>query len=219
MVDERLTPGVEDGEEAEACTEVSGVLGDLLKRLGNGTEQQIVDDPRVLERERCQGLGQREDHMGVGHGQHIGLARFEPARLCAALTLRAVTVATRVVRDPPVPAGVALVDVTPEPVRPAREDPVDDGTLLPAPLRGRSLASLEASVKDLGDLVSRSLAHLLGDDQLWAHRIQWTPRRTHPIGRHVRVDRRRSQRTMTQQRLDHPQVRARFHQMRRVAVT
>jgi hypothetical protein len=90
-----------------------------------------------------------------------------------------VTVATRVVRDPPVPAGVALIDVTTQPCRPARKDLIDDGLLLPAPLRGGSLAepALEVSVEDLGDLVSRSLAHLLEDHHLRTQRIQRTARR------------------------------------------
>lgn len=120
MVNECLAPGVEDGEEPEAGAEVAWVLGDLLKRLGRRAQQQVVDDPRVLESERRQRLRQGEHHVRVGHGQHLGLARLEPAGLRAALTLRAVTVATRVVRDPPVPAGVALVDVTTQPCRPAR---------------------------------------------------------------------------------------------------
>jgi hypothetical protein len=34
MVNECLAPGVKDGEEPEAGTEVARVLGDLLKRLG-----------------------------------------------------------------------------------------------------------------------------------------------------------------------------------------
>jgi hypothetical protein len=66
-MDEGLAPGVEDGEEAEASTEVARVLGDLLERPGRGAQQKIVDDSRVLEGERCKGLGQGEDHVGIGH--------------------------------------------------------------------------------------------------------------------------------------------------------
>jgi hypothetical protein len=69
-----------------------------------------------------------------------------------------------------VSAGVALVDVTTQPCRPAREDLIDDGLLLPAPLRGGLVGepTLEVPPEDLRDLVSRSLAHLLEDDQLRA---------------------------------------------------
>ena len=66
MMDEGLAPGVEDGKEAEASTEVARVLGDLLKRVGRGAEQEIVDDLWVLERQRRKGLRQGEDHVGVG---------------------------------------------------------------------------------------------------------------------------------------------------------
>ena len=74
------------------------VIGDLLKRLGRAAEQEVVDDLLVLERERREQLRYREDHVRVGHGQHVGLACFEPGRLGAALTLRTVAVFARVVR-------------------------------------------------------------------------------------------------------------------------
>lgn len=91
------------------------------------------------------------------------------------------------------PTGVALVDVTPEPCRAAREDLIHDSLLLPAPLRSgwRRQLPLEIPVEDLSDLVSRSFAHLLEVDHLPAQRIQRTARRAHTLRSHVRVDRRR----------------------------
>ena len=74
MVHEGLAPGVEDGEEPEAGAEMTGVGGDLLKRPGRRAQQQIVDDLRVLERQRRQALRDREDHVGVRHRQHLPLA-------------------------------------------------------------------------------------------------------------------------------------------------
>ena len=55
MMDEGLAPGVEDGKEAEAGTEVAGVGGDLLKRVGRGAQQEVVDDLGVLEGEGRKG--------------------------------------------------------------------------------------------------------------------------------------------------------------------
>ena len=55
MMDEGLTPGVEDDEEAEACAEVARVGGDLLEGPGDRVEQEVVDDLRALEGERCEG--------------------------------------------------------------------------------------------------------------------------------------------------------------------
>ena len=66
------------------------VTGDRLKGPGRAAEQEIVDEARVLKRERRQYLRHREDHVRVGHGQHVGLACFEPGHLGAALTLRTV---------------------------------------------------------------------------------------------------------------------------------
>ena len=200
MMDEGLAPGVEDGKEPEASPEMARVLGDLLKRPGRGAEQEAVDDLGVLEGEGCKGLRQGEDHVGIGHCQHLGLARFEPAGLGAALTLRAVAVAARVVGNPLLPAGVALVDMPPQPRRTAGQDPVNHLTLLPAPMGhspGRELG-IEVPPEDLRDLVPRSPGHLLEDHELWAQRIQWTPRPAHPLRRHVRVDRRGPQRAVTQ---------------------
>jgi hypothetical protein len=67
MMNEGLAPGVEDGKEPEASSEVARIGGDLLKRPGRGAEQKVVDDLGVLEREGGKGLGQGEDHVGVGH--------------------------------------------------------------------------------------------------------------------------------------------------------
>ena len=85
MMDERLTPGMEDGEEAEPGTEMFRVQGDLLKRLSNRAHQEIVKDLLVLKHERRETLWYREDHVRVGHRKHVGLARLEPRRLGAAL--------------------------------------------------------------------------------------------------------------------------------------
>ena len=66
------------------------------------------------------------------------------------------------------------------------------------------VAGLEVPLEDLRDLVPRSLAHLLRDAELPLQRIQWTSRRAQPLPRHMRVDLRRPDRAVTQQRLDHP---------------
>ena len=48
MMDERLPPGVQHGEEADLGAEVAGVGGDRAQRLGDGAEEQSVDDGLVL---------------------------------------------------------------------------------------------------------------------------------------------------------------------------
>ena len=179
-----------------------GCLGDLLKRLGRAAEQEVVDDLLVLERERREQLRYREDHVRVGHGQHVGPACFEPGRLGAALTLRTVAVPARVVGDPLVSAGVARVDVATQARRPARGDPLDDRTLLPAPWRTATLALRPrvppVALEDLRDLVPRSLGHLLRARKHSAQRIQGTPGALQSLARHVRVDLRGPERAVTE---------------------
>jgi hypothetical protein len=106
-------------------------------------------------------VGKREDHMGIGHGKHIGLTCLEPVRLGAALTFGAMPVTARVVRDLAVPAVGAGVDVTAERRGATPNDAVDDPALLGPGRRDRNAGALQ-STKDLGDLVRRSLGHLPG---------------------------------------------------------
>ncbi len=93
MVHEGLAPGVQDREEPEPCAEMLRVGGDLLERPGRSLEQEVVDDLGVLQRQRRQALRHRENHVRVGHRQHVSLARCEPGLLGAALALWAVAVA------------------------------------------------------------------------------------------------------------------------------
>ena len=65
MMDERLAPGVEDGEEADLGAEVAGVSGDRAQRLGNGPEEETVDDGLVLGGELGDRRGYGEDRAGV----------------------------------------------------------------------------------------------------------------------------------------------------------
>ena len=220
MMDQRLAPGMQDGEEPDPSAEMFRIQGDFLERSTHSTKQETVDDAWVLERQRCEGLRHREDDVRVGHRQHLGLACLEPVRLGTTLTLRTVTVAARVVRDPLVSAAVAFLDVTTQVCSPAGGDRIDDRTLLPAPGGDHSLGvrRFAALLEDLGKLVPRSLAHLLGRLELRAQRIQRTLDRTEPHRGHVRVDGRALERPVTQQRLDHPQIRARLQQVRREAM-
>ncbi len=76
-------------------------------------------------------------------------------------------------------AGVARIDVAAQARRPARGDPLDDRSLLPAP-RWTATLALRAQAplvpfEDLRDLVPRSLGHLLGARKHSAQRIQGTP--------------------------------------------
>src|SRR6266852_3339203 len=62
---ELLTPCVQHAEEANFRTEVSRVASDFQKCFGTGTEQEIVEDTLVLQNQRRQPVGQREDDVHV----------------------------------------------------------------------------------------------------------------------------------------------------------
>ena len=57
-------------------------------------------------------MGQGEDDMEVVDRERVGAAGFEPVGLSERLTLRTVTVATRVADSAPVPAAMTRLEVT-----------------------------------------------------------------------------------------------------------
>ena len=165
MVDEGLPPGVEHGEEPDAGPEEAGVGSHIEQRGGSGPKEQVVEDARMGKGDGSELVGQREDHVGIGHGEHIGLAPLEPVRLGTPLALGTVPVAARVVGDLAVAAVGAGIHVAPERRGAAPEDPVDDAALLRPWGRNRDRGVLQPA-KDLGDLVRRSPGHLPGHRKL-----------------------------------------------------
>jgi hypothetical protein len=99
VVRQRRAPGVQHQRGADARAQVLGIGRDPLQRLGGDVEQQAVQRRLVLVRDVGDRRRQREDHVVILHRQQIGLARIQPALGCAALALRAVPVAARVVGD------------------------------------------------------------------------------------------------------------------------
>src|SRR5450755_3960723 len=90
---------MEHAEEADLRAQVPRVTCDLKQGGGACAEQQAVDQPLVLERQRGQFPRQREDGMDIARGQQLPLALLEPADAGVALALRAVPVTARVIGD------------------------------------------------------------------------------------------------------------------------
>jgi hypothetical protein len=67
MMPERLTPGVQHGQEAEFRAKVFGIASNGKQRFGSRAEEQVVDDALVLQCQHCELFRQREDDMKVGH--------------------------------------------------------------------------------------------------------------------------------------------------------
>ena len=114
VMDERLVPGVEDGEEADLGAEMAGVGRDRAQRVGDGPEEQTVDDGLLLGGDLGDRRGHGEDDVEVLGGQQVRAAPFEPLGAGQRLAGRTVAVATRVVPDAPMAAMVTLLDVTAE---------------------------------------------------------------------------------------------------------
>src|SRR6202011_6258805 len=99
MESKLLTPGVQHGEEAEFCAEVSRVASDFEKSFRTGAEQQIVDDFLILQDQWRELRRKREDHMDVARREKFSLPCGDPAFAGRGLTLRAVSIAAAVVGD------------------------------------------------------------------------------------------------------------------------
>ena len=86
-------PGVEHGEQADVSTEMLRVTSDFEQRGSAGTEEQIVEQPLVLQHKRGHLMRQREDEMEIGRGQQLGRTRDKPSVACVRLALGTVPVA------------------------------------------------------------------------------------------------------------------------------
>lgn len=96
-MDERLAPGVQHGEEADRGAEVARVGGYRPERVGDGSEEQAVDDGLVLGGDLGDGRGYGEDDVEVLGGQQVRAAPFEPLGARQRLAGWTVAVAARVV--------------------------------------------------------------------------------------------------------------------------
>jgi hypothetical protein len=112
VVLEFLIPGMKDGEESDVGAKALRITRNFDERSGAGAEQKIVDDPLVLQCQRGELVGQCEHDMRVGDRQQIARAGLNPAVARIGLAPRAMPVTARVVRDGPVAAGCALINMS-----------------------------------------------------------------------------------------------------------
>lgn len=87
-----LIPGVQYGEESDVRSEQAGIGRDGEQGLGNGSEQDAVNNTRILERQRRQFLWQREDHMTVRHWQKFSRPCSQPLVTSCGLALGTVSI-------------------------------------------------------------------------------------------------------------------------------
>ena len=66
------------GQEADLGPQVLGIGGHLLQGFGGGPEQQAVDLPGIVQGDRAEIAGEREDHVEVRHGEQLGFPGLQP---------------------------------------------------------------------------------------------------------------------------------------------
>ena len=153
MVGQCRSPCVQHGGDADPRAKVLGIGGDDQHRVRGCAEQQVIDHRLVLEGDVCDLVRQGEHDVEVANRQQVGLARGQPGARGGALALGAVSVATRVVGDPPVPAVFAGLDVTAQRGGAAVLDGRHDLELAEAEMPGMGRAiGRPAAPEDIGDL-------------------------------------------------------------------
>jgi hypothetical protein len=69
MVLEILSPGMEERDEADLCTQVFRVRGDRTQGRRRRRKQSVINDPPILDGESGDGPWDREDDVKVLDGQ------------------------------------------------------------------------------------------------------------------------------------------------------
>ena len=115
MMQQLLSPGMQDGDEADLGAQVFGIGGDGAQGLGAGVEEQIIEQRLILEGDGRDRLGDGKDDVEILNPvQQLGLAFVEPLRAGERLALGAGAMATAVIGDALMAAAVALLDMAPE---------------------------------------------------------------------------------------------------------
>jgi hypothetical protein len=125
---ERLSPGAEHGGDPDLAVEMS--LTKLKQRLTGRFEEQVVDKPVVELSEQADLIGQGEDDMEVADRKQLALPSVDPFDHLGVLALRAVAIATGVIRDSRGAAVIALIDVATERRRAAAFDVIQDAVVM-----------------------------------------------------------------------------------------
>ena len=74
-----LSPGVQDADHADLGAQVFVIDGDLQQGLRAGSEQQVVEQTRVLQGQHIEFVRHSEHDMEVAGGQEFALAGRQPA--------------------------------------------------------------------------------------------------------------------------------------------
>jgi hypothetical protein len=218
MVGERLPPGMQDGDEAEAG--LQALRGEHGERLGRRAHQQTVDERLVLKRDLGRRRRQREHDVEIGDRQKLGFAIRQPLRPRRALAFWTSAMPAGVVRDARQPAIVAALDMTAERRCPASGDSRQHAPFAAPEMESvLSDVSLAVSADDVGEFERRRWPHRLLRRRLQRKPIQGARRSGDEARRDAGVARRRRKLFVSQQNLDDADIGPAFQKMRGEAVT
>jgi hypothetical protein len=128
---QRLTPGVENAQEADLSSQMLWIGCYFQQSGGASFEQKSKQSPFVLPDERSQPVRHAEDEIEIVGREKFLLPRLKPFIPRVGLTLRAMAVAAGVVGDGLKTAAVALIAVTAQSGCPAARNGVQHLDLWP----------------------------------------------------------------------------------------
>jgi hypothetical protein len=97
MSQQILSPGVQDGKEANVCPQVARIAGYFEQGLGTGAEQEVIENLLVLQRQWGELVRESEDNVDIGDRQKFPLPSHDPLVASATLTLWAMAIAATVI--------------------------------------------------------------------------------------------------------------------------
>ena len=131
MVLQPLAPRVEHHQPANVATQALRIARDLAQGLGGRLKQQVVHHALVDERETGERLRHREDDVDVADREQLLLASGHPRVPRRGQTLRAMPIATAVVREGRLRALVTAIAVPAERGGAALRDGAEDAPMPP----------------------------------------------------------------------------------------
>jgi len=109
-----LSPGVQDAQKTNLRSQVLRVGRDFQEGGRAGLKQEVIEYFRMVLAKWNQLMRDGEDHMEIGHAEHLSFAGGEPALARLRLALWAVPIAARVIRDGLMAASRTGIDMAAE---------------------------------------------------------------------------------------------------------
>jgi hypothetical protein len=154
MPDQGLAPRVKDAQHADRGTEVAWICRDLTQGHCTRLEEPGVQTSAVPIGQGQHAMWEGEDDVHIRHVEQFPRARVEPALPCLRLTLRAMPVSARVIRDGLMPAGVTPIEMPAQRGRATARDRPQDRPLLDTQPRMPLDKGVTLRVEEIGHLHS-----------------------------------------------------------------